>query len=84
VHQFELIGAIIAIISVIICINDGNSTKTNGQTNILLGDIMGLICSPLYGLYYVVSARLLKKLPSICIIEVSFTIQFFITSAFYI
>ncbi|CAI2368442.1 unnamed protein product [Moneuplotes crassus] len=84
VHKLEIIGTIFVIISVVICINDSSSSKTNDQTNIVLGDIIGLICSPIFGLYFVVSARLLKKLPSICIVEVSFTIQFFITSAFYI
>ncbi|CAI2370412.1 unnamed protein product [Moneuplotes crassus] len=84
VHRLEIIGIIVVIIFAIIFVNDNSSTKTNGHTNILLGDIISLCSAPLYGIYYIVSARLLQKLPSMVILQVSFTIQLIMNLIFYI
>ncbi|CAI2370168.1 unnamed protein product [Moneuplotes crassus] len=84
VHRLEIIGAIVMIIFAIIFVNDNSSTKTNGHTNILFGDIISLCSAPLYGIYYMVSARLLQKLPSMVILQVSFTIQLIMNLIFYI
>jgi len=84
VHSLEIYGTIVVVIFAIIFMNDSSSTKTNGQTNILLGDIMALATTPLYAMYYIVSARLLKKLPTMVILEVSFVFQLIIYFVFYI
>jgi len=75
VHYLEIYGTIVVVISAIVFMNDSTSTKTNGQTNIFLGDIIGLSSSPTFAIYFIVSARLLKKLPAMVVLEVSFAIQ---------
>ncbi|CAI2363360.1 unnamed protein product [Moneuplotes crassus] len=84
VHRLEVYGTILVVISAIIFMNDNASTKTNGQTNILLGDIMSLCSAPIFGMYYVYNSRLLQKLPAMVILQISFTIQLVIHIVFYI
>mmetsp|Transcript_4007 Transcript_4007/g.4637 ORF Transcript_4007/g.4637 Transcript_4007/m.4637 type:complete len:80 (-) Transcript_4007:503-742(-) len=42
VHKLEIYGTIIVVVFVLLFINDGSSTKTNGETNILKGDLIAM------------------------------------------
>mmetsp|Transcript_12032 Transcript_12032/g.10633 ORF Transcript_12032/g.10633 Transcript_12032/m.10633 type:complete len:109 (+) Transcript_12032:141-467(+) len=42
VNRFEIIGTLVVIAGIFTLINDSNSTKANGETNIIKGDIYAL------------------------------------------
>ncbi|CAI2373993.1 unnamed protein product [Moneuplotes crassus] len=67
VNRLEVIGTIAVIIGIISLINDSKSTKGEGETNVLLGDILALLSMPLFTMAYFYNARAIKNLPSLVV-----------------
>jgi len=84
VHKLEIIGMIVVVIASIIFVNDGGSTKLNGSTNIMYGDILALLSMPFYAVYYLVNGSILTKMPSMVILHLVNIIQLFILFIYFL
>lgn len=67
VHKFEIIGTAAVALGIIILISDTKSEKTEGETHIIWGDFLCLLCVPFYTLAYVFNGRAIKKIPSMIV-----------------
>ena len=77
VHKLEIIGTIIVIISAIFFINDQESTKSERETDILLGDLIVISATPMYAVFFLINSALVIKIPSLIILHIECAIHAF-------
>ena len=75
IHKLEIIGTVIVILSAILFVNDQDSTKFNGQTNILFGDLIAASTIPLCAIFYMVNSDLVKINPSFIVFHIECALQ---------
>jgi len=75
INRYEIIGTIVVVCGIFALINDSESTKAEGSTNILLGDTFALISMPCYTLAFVFNSRAIQKLPSLVVFHCFSVVQ---------